>query len=172
MSDLLSLEEKIALAVTVSSVAVEELDDFCTERGLPLQDVTAWSTAFATGGKLGVQAMVVNPTTDRRQTRAWHEGVKTGVKRFRPRRIRVRADGNRFTAEEVKPLTASNVVYTPIFQLRVVSDGEIEHWFLYWRRASGSWWPYAGRPSFTSIDEAVAEVQADPHHCFKLHPLH
>jgi hypothetical protein len=172
MSESLSLEEKIALARTVSTVAVEELDDFCAERGLPLQDVTAWSTAFETGGKLGVQAMVVPARAERRQARAWHEGVKTAVKRFRPRRIRVTADGNHFTAEEIKPLTASNIVYTPIFQLRVVSDGEVEHWFLYWKRASGSWWPYAGRPSFASIGEAVAEVQADPHHCFKLHPLH
>jgi hypothetical protein len=172
MSDVLSLQEKIDLARTVSDVAVEELDEFCAERGLPLQDVTAWSTAFETGGKLGVQAMVVHSHADRRQIRAWHEGVKSAVKRFRPRRIRVKADGNHFTAEEVKPLTATNVVHTPIFQLRVVSDGEAEHWFLYWRRADGTWWPYAGRPSFASIDDAVAEVQSDSHHCFRLHPLH
>ena len=172
MSEQLSLEEKIALARTVSDVAVEELDEFCSERGLPLHDVTSWSTAFETGGKLGVQALVVHTRPERRQTRVWHEGVKHGVKRFRPRRIRVKADGNHFTAEEVKPLTASNVVYTPIFQLRVISDGEVEHWFLYWRRADGTWWPYAGHPSFESIDAAVAEVQSDPHHCFRLHPLH
>lgn len=172
MSESLSLEEKIDLAVTISDIAVEELDDFCAERGLPLQEATSWSTAFATGGKLGVQAMVTQVRPDRRQLRAWHEIVKNSVKRFRPRRIRVKADGNHFTAEEVKPLTASNVVHTPIFQLRVIQAEDVEHWFLYWRRADGSWWPYAGHPSFDTVEAAVAEVQSDPHHCFRLHPLH
>jgi hypothetical protein len=172
MSDLLSIEEKIALAETVSDVEIELLEDFCLERGLPLQDVTSWSTAWETGGKLGVQAMVVHGQPGRTQTREWHETIKNAVKKFRPRRLRVRADGNRFAVDEIKPLTSRNIVYTPVFQLRVVEDGESEHWFLYWRRADGSWWPYAGRPSFDSVIEATAEVMADPHRCFRLHPLH
>lgn len=172
MSDSLTLEEKIDLAQAVSSVAVEELDDYCTERGLPLQDVTAWSTAFETGGRLAVQALVMHWRPERVQMRAWHDDVKNAVKRFRPRRLRVRPDGNSYTVEEVKPLTASNIVHTPIFQLRVILDEGKQHWFLYWRRADGSWWPYAGRPSFESVDDLVEEVQRDPHHCFRLHPLH
>jgi hypothetical protein len=173
MSETLTVEQKIAFAESASLIDVELLEDFCTERGLPLQDVTYWSTAYHTGGELGVQAMVLHWLPERAQGRAWHEEVKNAVKTFRPRRLRVVKDGNRFTAEEIKPLTHRNIVYTPIFQLRVVqSDDSTEHWFLYWKRADGSWWPYAGRPTFTSVKEAVAEVQADPHRCFRLHPLH
>ena len=173
MSELLSIEQKIALAESASAVDIEHLEDFCDERGLPLQEVTSWSTAYHTGGKLGVQAMVVLWRPERARSRAWHETAKNAVKKFRPRRFRVRVDGNRFTSEEVKPLTHKNIVYTPVFQLRVVedSDGQ-EHWFLYWRRAGGHWWPYAGHASFDSIEAAVAEVQAAPHRCFRLHPLH
>ncbi len=172
MTDVLSIEEKITLAETVSDIEIELLEDFCTQRGLPLQDVTSWTTAWETGGKLGVQAMVVHLQPERVRIRAWHETIKNAVKKFRPRRLRVRADGNRFAVDEIKPLTARNIVYTPVFQLRVVEDGEAEHWFLYWRRADGSWWPYAGRPSFDTVVDAVGEVMADPHRCFRLHPLH
>jgi hypothetical protein len=63
-------------------------------------------------------------------------------------------------------------VYTPVFQLRAVHADDGPVWFLYWKRADGSWWPYAGRPKFDSIEAAVDEVRADPHHCFRLHPLH
>ena len=172
MSESLTIEQKIEFAATASAVDVENLEDFCSEHGLPLQDVTSWSTAYHTGGTLGVQAMVLHWLPERTQGRAWHEGVKNAVKKFRPRRLRVLKDGNRFTAEEVKPLTHRNIVHTPVFQLRVVQEGATEHWFLYWKRADGSWWPYAGNPTFESIEAAVAEVQADPHRCFRLHPLH
>ncbi len=172
MSEVLTIEQKIQLAESASAVAVENLEDFCAEHGLPLQDVTSWSTAYHTGGELGVQAMVVHWRPERARGRAWHEEVKNGVKKFRPRRLRVQVDGNRFTAEEIKPLTHRNIVYTPVFQLRVVDDGDKLHWFLYWKRADGSWWPYAGNPSFDTIEAAVEEVQADPHRCFRLHPLH
>ena len=173
MSDVMTLEEKVDLARTVSQIAAEELDDFCNQRGLPAQDLTSWSTAWVTGGKLGVQALVLPWRPERAQLRAWHDDVKQAVKRFRPRTLRVGADGNHFTVEEVKPLTTTNIVHTPIFQLPVVADAQrTVHWFLYWRRAGGHWWPYAGRPSFESIEAAVAEVLSDSHHCFRLHPLH
>ena len=73
---------------------------------------------------------------------------------------------------EVKPLTEKNIVYTPLFQLRAVEEGSELHWFLYWRRADGTWWPYAGRHHFEKVTDAVAEVIEDSRYCFKLHPLH
>lgn len=171
MSDDLSIEQKIAVAETVSTgVDAEELDVFCKDRGLVLGDVAAWSTAYETGGALGVQALIVSWLPDRAQARAWHELAKSQVKRFRPRQLRVRVEGNAITAEEVKPLTATNVIYAPVFQLRAVVDQGIEHWFLYWRRADGTFWPYAGHAGFVSIEAAVDEVARDPHHCFRLHP--
>jgi hypothetical protein len=172
MSDLLSIEEKIELAETASNVAVESLEDFCVEHGLPLRDVTSWSTAWETGGKLSVQALVVQWNPGRKVQRAWHEDIKNAVKAFRPRRMRVTVEDNRYTVDEVKPLTAQNIVYTPLFQLRAVQEGKVIHWFLYWCRADGQWWPFAGRHLFADVKDAVAEVIEDSHYCFKLHPLH
>ena len=172
MTELLSIEDKIELAETASNVAVEQLEEFCIERGLPLQDVTSWSTAWETGGKLAVQAMVVQWSPARKVQREWHEDIKNAVKAFRPRRMRVTVEDNRYTVDEVKPLTAKNIVYTPLFQLRAVEDGSQLHWFLYWRRADGTFWPFAGGHQFEDVKSAVAEVIADTHYCFKLHPLH
>lgn len=168
----LSLEQKIDFAERASAVRVDELDAFCVEAGLPLQDVTSWSTAWHTGGELAVQALVVHWRPSFVQTKQWKEDVRSGLKFFRPRAIRMTEDGNRFTVEEAKALTVTSIVHSPICQLRVVLDGEgVPLWFLYWRRAGGSWWPYAGKASFATAYEALAEVKADPHRCFRLHPL-
>jgi hypothetical protein len=86
--------------------------------------------------------------------------------------MRVTVEGNRYTVDEVKPLTVNNIVHTPLFQLRAVQDGKDLHWFLYWCRADGTWWPFAGQHLFPDVKDAVAEVIADSHYCFKLHPLH
>ena len=172
MAPRLTVQDKIAYAESASNIEINHLEDFCIEKGLPLQDVTAWSTAYDTGGKLAVQALVVNARPARRKQREWQERVKDAVKCCRPRRMGVTVEGNHLTVDEVKPLTIKNIVYTPLFQLRVVEEGGKEHWFLYWRRAGGAWWPYAGQHCFDTVTEAIAEVQEDPHFCVKLHPMH
>ena len=172
MTEALSIEQKIDYAVQASDVAVEELDVFCETQGLPLGDVTSWSTAYELGGPLGVQSMVLRWSPSARRSRGWSEDVKTQLRAFRPRPMRVKVEDNRFTVEEVKMLTANSIIYTPFFELRVIEDDGVECWFLYWRRVDGSWWPYAGRPHFSGIEEAVEEVVEDPYHCFRLHPLH
>ncbi|HCP46033.1 MAG TPA: hypothetical protein DIU15_08335 [Deltaproteobacteria bacterium] len=172
MTENLSIDQKIDYAAQASSVDVEALDDFCSEQGLPLNEVTAWSTAYEIGGRLAVQALVVQGKPEPARCRAWHEELKIAIRVFRPRRLRIVGDGNRFSVEEVKPLTAQSIVYTPLFEIRMVEDDQGEHWFLFWRRADGSWWPYAGKSSFSSISDAVQEVVTDPYRCFRLHPLH
>ena len=167
---LLTVEQKIQLAAQASAIEVDDLGAFCDEQGQPIQDVTRWSTAYETGGELGVQAMVVAWNPGIRRQREYAEVMKSATKVFRPRRFRVRPDENRFTVEEVKPLTRQSVVHTPVFQLRLIEEGEEQHWFLYWRRASGSWWPYAGQHCFATMQEAIDEVERDPHRCFRLQP--
>ena len=171
MSELmLSIEEKIALAVKASTVDVDDLLAFCETEGQPVHDITGWSTAYELGGALGVQAMVVTWTPERRIWRGYAETLLSATKVFRPRRFRVRPEDNRFTIEEVKPLTANSVVYTPKFQIRLIEQDDVQHWFLYWRRASGEWWPYAGQHAFPSLQAVIDEVHLDPHSCFRLQP--
>lgn len=167
----LSLEDKIALAERAATVGIDELGSFCDEQGLPLADVTSWSTAWESGGRMAVQALVVRTVPSREVAPRWREDVRLATKVFRPRMLRVVEDGNQFTIDVVKPLTAKQVIYTPWFQLRATVDDEGgERWFLYWRRASGVFWPYAGRTVFRTAVEAATEVQRDPHRCFRLHP--
>ena len=167
---LLTIEQKIDLAAKASAVDIDDLRDFCEEQGQPIQDVTRWSTAYETGGALGVQAMIVRWDPGLRRQREYAEIIKSATKVFRPRRFRVRPEDNRFNIEEIKPLTRQSVVHTPVFQLRLIEEGETKLWFLYWRRASGSWWPYAGQHCFGRLQEAIDEVHRDPHRCFRLQP--
>lgn len=173
MSDGLTLEQKIQLAVNASGLTPEELPAYCDEHGLDMEDLTGWSTAYEIGGKLGVHAMLTEWKPDRLLVKEWRETLKYQLKAFRPRHLRTRNDANHVTVDEVKPLTAASIVHTPIFQLRAIHADEVGtlKWFLYWRRASGKWWPYAGHPSFDSIEQAVEEVVKDPYSCFRLHPL-
>lgn len=173
MADGLTLEQKIELAIKASGLPPEDLEQFCEEHGLELETFTGWTTAYETGGELGVHAMLDQWKPDRETVKAWKETLKTQLKAFRPRRLRMRNEANWITVDEVKPLTTASIVHTPVFQLRAVkhAGGGDPLWFLYWRRAGGSWWPYAGKPSFDSIEGAVQEVVSDPYSCFRLHPL-
>jgi hypothetical protein len=171
MAEELTIDRKVELAIQASALAVEELDPFCRKLGLELDQLTGWSTAYETGGSLGVRALAEPWRPGRNEVKEWREQFRVALKVFRPRQLRLRDDNNWFTVEEVKELTTSSIVHTPVFQLRVILDEGAPRWFLYWRRAGGSWWPYAGKASFTAIDEAVAEVKADPHRCFRLHPM-
>ena len=173
MEATLSVEQKIALAERVSAVDVDDLDSFCTERGLQLNEVTSWSTAYGTGGKLGVQALVVQTRLAPARLRELKEQVRSALRVYRPRTLRIRDEGNWFTIEEVKTLSASSIIYTPFVQLRVVADDEgIDRWFLFWRRAGGSWWPYASKTNFANAADALFEAHADLHRCFRLHPMY
>lgn len=172
MAEGLTLERKIELAIKASGLPPEDLEPFCDEHGLELETFTGWTTAYETGGVLGVHAMLVQWTPDRETIKGWRASLKTQLKAFRPRRLRMRTEANWITVDEIKPLTTASIVHTPVFQLRSVREnGADDRWFLYWRRAGGSWWPYARTPSFDSLEAAVQEVVTDPYSCFRLHPL-
>ena len=173
MSEGLTVERKIELAIKASGLPPEDLEHFCEEHGLELDEFTGWTTAYETGGELGVHAMLIQWKPTRETVKEWREILKSELKAFRPRRLRMRNDANWITVDEVKPLTSASIVHTPVFQIRAVKNGDDEslNWFLYWRRAGGSWWPYAGKPSFDSIESAVREVVDDPFSCFRLHPM-
>jgi hypothetical protein len=172
MAEGLLLEQKIELAAKASGLPPEDLEAFCAEHGLELQTFTGWTTAYETGGELGLHAMLVQWKPDRETVKNWRETLKMQLKAFRPRRLRMRTEANWITVDEVKPLTSASIVHTPVFQLRAVrEEGSPDRWFLYWRRAGGGWWPYARTPSFDTIEGAVAEVVTDPYSCFRLHPM-
>jgi len=173
MAEGLSVERKIELAIKASGLPPEDLEQFCEDHELELDVFTGWTTAYETGGELGVHAMLIQWKPDRPTMKQWKETLKTQLKAFRPRRLRMRDEANWITVDEVKPLTTASIVHTPVFQIRAVrepADAPLE-WFLYWRRAGGAWWPYARKASFPTIEEAVQEVVTDPYSCFRLHPL-
>lgn len=41
-----------------------------------------------------------------------------------------------------------------------------DEWRLYWRRASGKWWPYGPHTASKSLSSMVKEIDIDSHGCF------
>lgn len=44
--------------------------------------------------------------------------------------------------------------------------GKSNEWKLYWKRASGKWWPYTTRTRSRSLAAMVKEIDADEYGCF------
>ena len=80
--------------------------------------------------------------------------------------FRVVAKDNRITAAERRPYFRdhSRTTTSEFSQVRYTDyDGK---WHLYWKRASDKWWPYVPTREIHSIDDCLAELEADPRHCF------
>src|SRR3989338_1598728 len=72
---------------------------------------------------------------------------------------------NRITAETRRPYfqDPSKTTTSEFFQVRYTDyDGK---WHLYWKRASEKWWPYVPTRKINSIDDCLAELEADPRRC-------
>jgi hypothetical protein len=53
---------------------------------------------------------------------------------------------------------------TDVAKLRYVAKSK--EWKLYWKRASGEWWPYEPSTRSRSLTAMIEEIDADKHGCF------
>lgn len=78
----------------------------------------------------------------------------------------VESQSNRITIIEKRPFyrDRSRTTSSPMCQVRYTDYDE--RWHLYWRRASGQWWPYIPGHPLDSIEDCIKEINNDPHGCF------
>lgn len=80
--------------------------------------------------------------------------------------FQVVAKDNQITAAERRPLFAdpSQSSTSEFVQLRYTDYDN--KWHMYWKRASGKWWPYVPSCKIESFDDCLRELDDDPSHCF------
>ncbi|MDI6808578.1 MAG: DUF3024 domain-containing protein [Candidatus Eisenbacteria bacterium] len=78
----------------------------------------------------------------------------------------VKAQDNRITVSEERPLLAdpTETSCSDVFQVRYTDFDN--RWHLYWMRKSGTWWPYIPDRPIHTIQDCIREVKADSWGCF------
>jgi hypothetical protein len=56
------------------------------------------------------------------------------------------------------------IIHSPVAKTTYVRTQDI--WKIYWMRQDLKWHSYGPLPEVTIIEEFLAEVDSDPHHCF------
>lgn len=81
-------------------------------------------------------------------------------------RFQVTAKGNRITGAEKRPLFGDPAQASCVDCFQVRYTGFDRRWHLYWKRASGRWWPYVpDRPVYT-VEDCLREIASDASGCF------
>jgi len=80
--------------------------------------------------------------------------------------FQVVAQGNRITIAERRPFykDPSQTTTSEFCQLRYTDYDK--RWHLYWKRASGKWWPYIGKKEMKSVEDCLQEIEDDDSGCF------
>lgn len=80
--------------------------------------------------------------------------------------FQVIAKDNRITGAEKRPLFADPTQTSCVdcFQVRYTDFDK--RWHLYWKRASGKWWPYVPDEEVKTIEDCLRELKQDNSGCF------
>ncbi len=146
---------------------------FALENGIKAENLAYYLNAYQAAGESGLKSLTYKkPMLEE----VWIEATRKMNEYFAARlpknehagklSFQVVAKDNRITASERRPYfqDPSKITTSEFFQVRYTDyDGK---WHLYWKRASGKWWPYVPTRKINSIDDCLAELEADPQHCF------
>lgn len=172
-------EEMLQLAKTAAKWDLDSEDgcaafrEFAEEVGIKEEQLAYYLNAYQAAGESGLRALTykkpmpeavriemsqkMNEYFAARLPKNEHEGKLW---------FQVVAKDNRISASERRPYfqDPSKTTTSEFFQVCYTDyDGK---WHLYWKRASGKWWPYVPTRKINSIDDCLAELEADPRHCF------
>ncbi len=75
-------------------------------------------------------------------------------------------EGHNVYIRETRPsfLDPSQWTCLDVAKLRYIKASN--EWSLYWKRASGKWWPYDPATGLTSLEALISEVATDENGCF------
>ena len=151
----------------------EKFRFFALEQGIKEENLAYYLNAYQANGESGLKALTykklmpegvrieATPTMNEYFAVKLPQNGHAGKIWFR-----VVARDNRITAAERRPYfqDPSKTTTNEFFQVRYTDyDGK---WHMYWKRASDKWWPYVPTRKINSIDDCLAELEADPRHCF------
>ncbi len=172
-------EEILQLAETASkwdldtNEGYEKFRFFALENGVKEENLVYYLNAYQAAGESGLKALTYKkPISEEVRIEASRKMNEYFAARLPKNEhagklwFQVVVKDNRITASERRPYfqDPSKTTTSEFFQVRYTDyDGQ---WHLYWKRASGKWWPYVLTRKIESIDDCLVELESDPRHCF------
>jgi len=173
------LEEMLRLVKAVvkwdldSESGYAAFGNFAREVGIKKENLMYYVNAYQASGKSGLKALTYKktmPETVRIEaTKELNEFLSARLPRNEHAGqlwFQVVAKDNRITVAEKRPLFGdpSQSSTSEFVQLRYTDyDGK---WHIYWKRASGKWWPYVPHRKIESFNDCLHELGQDLFHCF------
>ena len=171
--EILHLAETAAQWDLDTDEGYEKFRFFALENGIKEGNLAYYLNAYQAAGESGLKALTYKkPMPEEVRIEATRKMNEYFAARLPQNEhagklwFQVVARDNRITAAERRPYFRdhSKTTTSEFFQVRYTDyDGK---WHLYWKRASGKWWPYVPTREIHSIDDCLAELEADPRHCF------
>lgn len=174
-----SFEEILRLAKQTAEFAQDEDEGYdrlrflALEEGMKRETLEYYAKAYQAAGESGLRALSYKK---RMPDSVRVEAVKT-VNEYLLKRLPENlppgeiwfqsvARDNHITAFEKRPLFGDPKKSSAleIFQIRYTDYDQ--RWHLYWKRASGKWWPYIGKKEVKSVEDCLREVGTDASGCF------
>ena len=166
----LSFDAKLALARKGAALDVDDEDSFyALARGanVSVSQLAYWTNAYEAAGESGFRALQVKGKIPELPLK----GALKAIEGFLQTRsqdcggFEVAVRGNTITVKEkTKTLIDKRDIAIDAFQVRYTVEDN--RWHLFWKRASGKWWPYIGENDIRTIADCLNNVREDAWGCF------
>jgi len=157
----------------LKAVSDDDFYDLARESKLSVNQLAYYLNAYEAAGESGIKALTYNkklPDDIRLEAlgmiSTYLRDKCDSIPEMHKHKIGIAADvrGNRITVYERRPVFSdpSRWCRSSVFHIRYT--GYDKRWHLYWRRASGKWWPFPRHPVRT-IDDCIRQVELNKE-CF------
>ncbi|MFH0984441.1 MAG: DUF3024 domain-containing protein [Candidatus Omnitrophota bacterium] len=175
-----SFEKILRLAKRAAEFALDKDEGYdrmrflALEEGMRRETLEYYANAYQAAGESGVRALSYKkkmPESIRAEAvKAVNEFLLNRLPKNLPAGtiwFQSVAKDNHITALEKRPLFSAPKQSSAIeiFQIRYTDYDQ--RWHLYWKRASGKWWPYIGKKEMKSVKDCLREVTDDDSGCFR-----
>lgn len=174
----LSFSEKCSWAKKAASLNTETKSGqvafykMTKESGIRKMWLTYYSNAYEAAGESGMRVLSYRKKMPDKIRKKAMKVINAYLHNRVPKDLRreigflVKAQYNRITASEKRPLFSkpSQTSCIEIFQVRYTDFDN--RWHLYWMRKFHKWWPYIPQEPIYTIQDCLEEVKADAWGCF------
>ena len=174
-----SLKEILRLAKQAAGFAQDKDEGYdrmrflALEEGMKRETLEYYGNAYQAAGESGVLALSYKKRMPENILAAAVKTVNKFLLRRLPKNLPAGAiwfqsvaRENHITALEKRPLFGDPKQFSAIEIFKIRYTDYDQRWHLYWKRASGKWWPYIGTKEVKSVENCLREVGSDDSGCF------
>jgi hypothetical protein len=153
---------------TYTEKGEKEYSKLAKQSGLGPNQLAYYLNAYEAAGESGVKALVYNKKLPEelkleatKKISAYLNDKFSSIPQQHKHKLGFAAEvqGNRITVYERRPVFSdpSRWCRSSVFQVRYTDYDK--RWHLYWRRASGKWWPFVGEYQVHTIIDCIRQVE-------------